>query len=52
MKFSVAQTFFVKRHLNVVLEDLQVVGSKLLFDETCRYLPKEDSLKKIGWLLY
>ena len=38
-KFCVAQTFFVERHLDVVLEVLQVVGSKYLFSETCRYLP-------------
>ena len=28
MKFCVAQTFWVERHLDVVLEVLQVVGSK------------------------
>ena len=33
MKFCVAQTFFVERHLDVVLEVHQVVGSKFLFNE-------------------
>ena len=42
MKFFVAQTFWVERHLDVVLEVLQVVGSNFLFHETCRYLPKEE----------
>ena len=31
MKFCEAQTFRVERHLDVVLEVLQMVGSKLLF---------------------
>ena len=44
LKFYVAQTFFVERHLDGVLEVLQWVGSKFLFYETCRYLPYEDSL--------
>ena len=50
MKFCVARTFWVERHLDVVLEVLQV-GSKFLFYKTCRDLPLEDSLKKLWWLL-
>ena len=38
MKFCVAWTFWVERHLDVVLEVLQVVGPNLFFYETCRYL--------------
>ena len=45
MKFCVARTVWVKHHLDVLLEFLQVVGSKFLFFKTCRYLPQEDSLK-------
>ena len=47
MKFCLAQTFWVERHLDVVLDVLQVVGSKFLFFKTCRELPLEDSLKKL-----
>ena len=39
VNFCVARTLWVKRHLDVVLEVLQVVGSKFLFYKTCRYLP-------------
>ena len=39
MKFCAAQTFLVERHRDVVLEVIQVAGSKFLFYETCRYLP-------------
>ena len=38
MKFCVARTFWVEHHLDVVLEVLQVVGSKP-GSEACRYLP-------------
>ena len=41
---------WVEGHLDVVLEVLQVVGSNFFF-EICRYLPLEDSLKRLGWLL-
>ena len=34
-----SSNFFVEHHLDVILEVLQVVGSKFLFHETCRYLP-------------
>ena len=50
MKFCVARTFWVECHLDVVLEVLQVVGSKFLFYKTCRDLPLEDS-QKLRWLL-
>ena len=33
MKFCVARTFWVERHLDVVLQVLQVVGSKFLLNE-------------------
>ena len=39
MKFCVAQTFWVERHLDVVLEVLQVVESKFPFYKTYKYLP-------------
>ena len=39
MIFCVARTFWVERHLDVVLKVLQVVGSKFIFYKTCRYLP-------------
>ena len=45
MIFCVVQPFWVERHLDVVLEVLQMVRSKFLLYETCRYLPEEDSLK-------
>ena len=52
MKICVARTFLVERHLDVVLEVLQVVqGSKFLFYKICWDLPLEDSLKKLRWLL-
>ena len=38
MKFCVARTFLVERHLDVVLEVPLVVGSKLIFYKTCRYI--------------
>ena len=41
MKFCVARTFWVEQNLDVVLEVLQVVGSKNFFYKTCRYLPKK-----------
>ena len=41
MKFWVARTFWVERHLDVVLEVFQVVGSKFLFYKTYRYLLTE-----------
>ena len=47
MKFCVARTSWVERHLDVVLKVLQVVGSKFIFYETCRYLPFERFTKKI-----
>ena len=37
MKFCVAGTFWVKRHLDVVLKVLQVVGESFFY-KTCRYL--------------
>ena len=46
MKFCVVRTFWVERHLDVVLEVLQVVGLKFLFFKTCRELPLEDLKKK------
>ena len=52
MHFCLARTFWVERHLDVVLEVLQVVGSKLLFYNTCKYLKWAHSPKKLGWLLY
>ena len=52
MKFCVARTFLVERHLDVVLEVLQVVGSKFLFYKICWDLPLEDSQKKLRWLLH
>ena len=48
MKFCVAQFFCIKRHLDVVLEVLQVVGSKFLFYKTCRCL----HWKIHWWLLH
>ena len=47
-----SSNFLVKHHLDVVLEVLQVVGSKFLFYKTCRDLPLEDSLKKLRRLLH
>ena len=46
MKFCVARTFWVERHLDVVLQVLQVVGLKFLFYKTCRDLPW------LRWLLH
>ena len=39
MKFCLARTFWVELHLGVILEVLQMVGSKFIFYKTCRYLP-------------
>ena len=46
MKFCVVRTFWVERHLDVVLEVLQVVGLKFLFFKTCRELPLEELEEK------
>ena len=44
--------FLVKLHLNVVLEILLIVQFKFFKKNDCRLMPKEDSLKKLGWLIY
>ena len=44
--------FVVELHLDVVLQILLAVKFAFLCDKICRLIPKEDSLKKFGWLIY
>ena len=44
-------TFLVELYLDVVHKVRLVIGFEFLANKTCRYIPKEDSLKKLWWLI-
>ena len=44
-------TFLVELYLDVVHKVRLVIGFEFLANKTCRYIPKEDSLKKVWWLI-